>query len=165
MDVENVTGMRAKIASDLREGGIVKWKHVGLVAGECMRRLAEVDKLDTADIVKAEISAKDWSLQMMAARIKALDKDVLSELSVQLSCPGTLTMFEFSNYILPVLHAVFVRWFDERAGIIHSAPRLVLLKRNEDGRPLQTSNGVVERLEFVNHVANTLACFSLSSGV
>lgn len=139
---------------DLREGGIVKWKHVGLIAGECMRLLAEVHKRDPCDMVKAEVSAKDWSLQMMGARIKALDKDALSELSVQISCPGTLTMFEFSNYILPVLHESFCGVLvNEQSS--RNAPYVSPKKKPRSQSP-QTSNGVVERLEFISNLANTL---------
>ena len=140
---------------DLREGGIVKWKHVELVANECTRLLAEVDKCDPGDTVKAEISAKDWSLQMMAARIKALDEDVLSGLSVQLSSPGALTMFEFCNYVLPVLHeALCGRLMNERSSLISAAYDPPRKKQRPQFR--QTSNGVVDRLDFMKKVANTL---------
>ncbi len=87
---------------DVREGGIVKWKYVQLVSRECALAI-DLRKGDNVDSSKAQLSAKDWSLQTTAARIKALDLDVLKELATQLASPGALTMFEFSNHILPVL--------------------------------------------------------------
>ncbi|KAI2505138.1 negative regulation of histone ubiquitination [Fragilaria crotonensis] len=87
---------------DVREGGIVKWKYVQLISRECALAI-DFQKCDNIDSSKAQLSAKDWSLQTTSARIKALDVDVLQDLAAQLASAGALTMFEFSNHILPVL--------------------------------------------------------------
>jgi hypothetical protein len=86
------------------EGGIVKWKHVSSMTKECAVLLSQFLTDESSVAGKAELSAKDWSMQMLCARLKALDVNVLSELSAQLKNPGAMTMYEFSTYLLPVLH-------------------------------------------------------------
>lgn len=87
---------------DVREGGIVKWKYVQIVSRECALAL-ELETRGYVDSAKAQLSAKDWSLETTSARIKALDVDVLQDLATQLASPGGLSLFEFCNHILPVL--------------------------------------------------------------
>lgn len=82
------------------EGGVVKWKHIRSLANECSALLSQTQPVASS----AELSAKDWSMQMLSARIKAHDVDALQELSVQLKNSGAVTMFEFVTYFLPVLH-------------------------------------------------------------
>lgn len=86
------------------EGAIVKWTHIRNLSRECLQLMTEFEKHIKSDSVKAELSAKGWSLQILSARIQARDCEALKEIA-SLLLSGSVTMFEFSNLILPVLHA------------------------------------------------------------
>jgi hypothetical protein len=134
------------------EGGIVKWKHVRSLAKECAALLSHVLTNDSSVSGKAELSAKDWSMQMLCARLKALDVNALSEVSAQLKTPGAMTMYEFSTYLLPALHeSLYGGSPKPLVSTTYEPP-----KKRHKSQFRSSGTNTVDRQEFLDKAANIL---------
>jgi hypothetical protein len=139
------------------EGGVVNWNHALGLISEC-RSLVDTGEQFNDDTNIGEFSDKEWSLQVLAARIKALDRDALKECVELLDTDGNVTLFEFASYLLPAL-------FDS---LLLGGPGAELTAKKDDKtffdppkkkqRPQFTariSRGV-DRHEFLSAASNTL---------